>query len=71
MKKLILASVAAIGMFGLAACSDSSDETTTQSVPSTEQQPAAPSTSTDGTTTQSIDPAPETGTTTAPVEPAQ
>lgn len=32
MKKLILASTAAIAMLGLAACSDT-DETTTQSVP--------------------------------------
>ena len=69
MKKLILASVAAIGMLGLAACSDATDETTTQSVPTTEQ-PAEPSTSTDSTTTQSIDPAPETDTTTTPVQPA-
>lgn len=32
MKKLILASTAAIAMFGLAACSDT-DDTTTQSIP--------------------------------------
>jgi hypothetical protein len=68
MKKLILASVAAIGMLGLAACSDATDDTTTQAVPPTTEQPAEPST--DSTTTQSIDPAPETDTTTTPVQPA-
>ena len=65
MKKLVLASVAAIGMLGLAACSDATDETTTESVPPTEEQPAQPST--DGTTTQSVDPAPDA---TPPVQPA-
>ena len=70
MKKLMLASVAAIGMLGLAACSDAADETTTQSVPPTDEQSTEPSTSTDSTTTQSIDPAPETDTTTTPVQPA-
>jgi len=68
MKKLVLASVAAIGMLGLAACSDATDETTTESVPPTTEQPAEPSTNTDSTTTQSIDPAPETETT--PIQPA-
>ena len=64
MKKLVLASAAAIAMLGLAACSDAADETTTQSVPPTEeQQPAQPGTATDGTTT-----APDAGTT--PIQPA-
>ena len=39
MKKLILASVSALALFGVAACSDSTDNTTTQSTtpPATEQ----------------------------------
>ena len=36
MKKLILASVSALALFGVAACSDTTDNTTTQSVPQTE-----------------------------------
>jgi hypothetical protein len=45
MKKLVLASVAAAALFGVAACSDSStDKTTTQSTnpPATEQPAPAP-----------------------------
>ncbi len=42
MQKLILASVSALALFGVAACSDTADNTTTQSVPQTEQAPAAP-----------------------------
>lgn len=73
MKNLILASVSAIALFGIAACSDSNtDSTTTESVkpPATEQPapatpaPATPQASppaTDNTTTQSIKPTPETG----------
>lgn len=41
MKKLVLASTAAIAMLGLAACSDT-DETTTQSVDPAVEDPAAP-----------------------------
>lgn len=42
MKKLILASVSAIALFGVAACSDT-DGTTTQSVPdATTTEPATP-----------------------------
>ncbi|WP_395450812.1 hypothetical protein ACHMW7_14005 [Aminobacter sp. UC22_36] len=74
MKKLILASVSALALFGVAACSDSNtDSTTTESVkpPATEQPapinpaPATPEASppaTDDTTTKSITPTPETGT---------
>jgi hypothetical protein len=73
MKKLILASVSAIALFGVAACSDNTDSTTTESVnpPATEQPapmtpaPAAPEATppaTDDTTTKSITPTPESGT---------
>lgn len=71
MKKLILASVSAIALFGVAACSDSgTDTTTTQSTnpPAVEQPAPAPETvkpaqpGTDNSTTQSITPAPSTGT---------
>ena len=51
MKKLVLASVSALALFGVAACSDSADSTTTQGLPDTQQQsepapadPAAPAT---------------------------
>ncbi|PSJ64952.1 hypothetical protein [Kumtagia ephedrae] len=54
MKKLVLASAAAIGLLGLAACSDSADNTTTQS---TTPPPAI-----DNTTTPNAAPAPQTGT---------
>lgn len=68
MKKLVLASVSALALLGVAACSDSSDSTTTQSVPDTQMNepapapvdpstPAAPP-AVDDSTTQSIDPAP-------------
>lgn len=44
MKKLILASAAAIALFGVAACSDSADTTTTQSIdPPVENSTPAPS----------------------------
>lgn len=62
MKKLILASVSAVALFGIAACSDGTDKTTTQSTtpPATEKAspPAAapatpaPDTSTSGTMQQ-------------------
>ena len=65
MRKLILASASAIAMLGLAACSDATDDTTTQSVPPVDQ-PADTAPGTDGTTTQSIDPAAP-----APAAPAQ
>ena len=41
MKTFIIASASAIALLGLAACSDATDETTTQAVPPTEE-PAAP-----------------------------
>ena len=45
MKKLILASVSALALFGVAACSDSTDNTTTQSTtPPATEQPMAPAT---------------------------
>jgi hypothetical protein len=60
MKKVILASLSAVALFGIAACSDSgtgTDTTTTQSTnpPATEPAPA---------------PAPGTDSTMKPVEPA-
>lgn len=82
MKKLILASVSALALFGVAACSDSgTDTTTTQSTnPPAAEQPMVPATpeatppATDNTTTQSIDPAPADGATDdggmPPVQPA-
>jgi hypothetical protein len=46
MKKLVIVSASALALLGLAACSDATDETTTQSVPPTEApapaDPAAP-----------------------------
>ena len=42
MKKLIIASVSSLTLLGLAACSDSTDKSTTQSVPQTEPAPATP-----------------------------
>ena len=69
MKKLILASVSALALFGVAACSDSTDSTTTQSTNPPAAEPMAPAdpeatppAGTDNSTTQSITPTPETGT---------
>ena len=69
MKKLVLASVSALALLSVAACSDSTDTTQTQSVPETQTTepapiPAEPATppATDNTTTQSVDPTPDTGT---------
>ena len=60
MKKLVLASVSALALLGVAACSDSADTTTTQGVPQTDQtQPADP-----------MAPPPAGGTEPAPAEPA-
>ena len=42
MKKLILASVSALALFGVAACSDNADTTTTQSVNPPVEEPAVP-----------------------------
>lgn len=82
MKKLVLASICAVGLFGVAACSDSgSDATTTQSttppaaehpVAPDESVPAAPAPSTDGSTTQSITPgiAPAPDDSGSPADPA-
>jgi hypothetical protein len=85
MKKLVLASVSALALLGVAACSDQADTTTTQGVPDSSTtepatpvpaDPAAPP-ATDDTTTQGIAPAPETAPggdmqddEMAPVEPA-
>ncbi|WP_457938123.1 hypothetical protein [Mesorhizobium sp. 10J20-29] len=66
MKKFLVASVSAVALMGLVACSDSTDNTTTQSVPQAEpgmEQPVTPAPpATDNTTTQGIEPTPETGT---------
>lgn len=77
MKKLILTSVSALALFGVAACSDSgTDSTTTQSTnPPAAEQPMTPTTpdtaapadtatppATDNSTTQSITPAPSDST---------
>ena len=84
MKKLVLASVSALALFGVAACSDATDTTTTQSVPETQMNepaplpvdPATPVTppAVDNSTTQSITPAPDAGdmpsAEPAPMEPA-
>lgn len=65
MKKMLIASASAIALFGLAACSDNTDATTTQSTQPDviETQPVAPADpsmapppETDDTTTQSITP---------------
>lgn len=81
MKKLILASIAAVALFGIAACSDT-DKSTTQSVKQPETTQSAPVTptpeatppATDKTTTQGITPDPAPGTSdrvqkTEPMEP--
>lgn len=68
MKKLILASVSAIALFGVAACSDSTDTTTTQSVPPIEE-PATPPADTNMAPAPEATPAPE-GEETAPIQPA-
>lgn len=62
MKKFLIASASAVALLGLAACSDSTDNMTTESLPETEQPvtPAPPAT--DDTTTQGIAPTPESGT---------
>ncbi len=63
MKKFLIASVSAVALMGLAACSDSTDNTTTQSVPQTDEQPVTPApAATDDTTTQGITPTPESST---------
>jgi len=66
MKKFLVASVSAVALMGLAACSDATDDTTTQSVPQTDpvqEQPVTPAPpATDNTTTQGIEPTPETST---------
>lgn len=75
MKKLILASVSAMALLGVAACSDSgTDTTTTQSVTPPVEAPADPATP--ATPGQEAVPTPETGTggdtqmQTVPSEPA-
>lgn len=67
MKKLILASVSAVALFGIAACNENKDKTTTQSVkpPASEQSttatPDAAPSATDKMTTQGVDKDAETG----------
>ena len=63
MKKLVLASVSAVALLGLAACTDT-DDTTTQSTnpPAETATPGATPPATDDTTTQAITPSPESGT---------
>lgn len=65
MKKLILASVSAVAMLGLAACSDSTDSTTTQSTNPPAETTTPPAASPDMT--------PDTGTggDMQPADPAQ
>ena len=59
MKKLILASLSALALFSVAACSDSGTDTTqTQSVNPPAQEQPAPSTGTDGDTMKPVEPAP-------------
>ncbi|MBD0414708.1 hypothetical protein [Oryzicola mucosus] len=67
MRKLILASVSAVALFGIAACSDSTDNTTTQSVnpPATETPATPPATD----AAPPADPAPAPAT--PPAAPAQ
>jgi hypothetical protein len=78
MKKFILATVSAVALLGVAACSDSgTDNSTTQSTnPPAAEEPMTPASpdattpqatppATDDSTTQSITPAPD-----APAEPA-
>jgi hypothetical protein len=54
MKKLILASASAIALLGIAACSDTADNTTTQSTtpPAEETMPATPEATPPADTTQ-------------------
>ena len=66
MKKLILASVSALALFGVAACSDSADNTTTQSVNPPVEKPAAPA----DTTTRAPAQDGQTQMKPAPAEPA-
>jgi hypothetical protein len=58
MKKLILASASAIALFGIAACSDTADNTTTQSTtpPAEETAPATPEATPPADTTQPATP---------------
>ena len=67
MKKLILASVGAVALFGIAACSEGSDKTTTQSTKPPATQPTTPPAAAPTT------PAPPAGGTTEqkPAAPAQ
>ena len=60
MKKLILASLSALALFSVAACSDSGTDhnTQTQSVNPPAQEQPAPSTGTDGDAMKPVEPAP-------------
>lgn len=61
MKKLILASISAVALFGVAACSDSTDATQTNSIPDPAATETAPVTPTDDTMAPAV---------VEPVEPA-
>jgi len=61
MKKLVLASVSALALLSVAACSDSADNTTTQGVPDTTTTEPAPA---------PVDPASPPAAEPAPAEPA-
>jgi hypothetical protein len=65
MRKVILASVSAVALFGIAACSESSDKTTTQSTKPATTETTKPPAAAPSTTT------PETGTQPKPAAPAQ
>ena len=67
MKKFVLASVSALALFTVAACSDSADTTTTQSVPPVEE-PMAPQAEPNATPAPEVNPAPEADP--APLQPA-
>ncbi len=65
MKNVILASVAAVGLLGMAACSDSgTDKTTTQSTnpPATESQPSTTPMTPDTSASPNATPALQSGT---------
>lgn len=61
MKKLVLASVSAVALFTVAACSDSADTTTTQGVPNATTTEPAPA---------PMEPASPPATEPAPAQPA-
>ena len=58
MKKLVLASVSALALLGVAACSDSTDSTTTQGLPDAHQTEPAPADPAAPATPPATEPAP-------------